>query len=621
MVHGQVSVPIDGDEIWERRRARLRALESVNGPRRQVEFRYHVYPLLHAAMKEGDVDKFISALENYSAAEGVSLSNVVTIRGPSGNSLLHIAAGIENPDILQSLLEVVPDKFPTFNLNHLGDNPLHVAARAGKIQTAKLLLGCNMYVDMKNGVGNTALHEAVKKCDCDLTRLLLDHGSRSVYQKNSESRCPLYLAVETGKLEILELLLRNVDGREDLKSEMLGLSPVHGAVKHKRLDMLKKMSERKKELFDLRDAGRGTPLHLAAYENYVEGVKFLIEEFTRSTYLGNEEGYLPIHVACKMGHLETIKELLRDWPDPEELLTLKKRRNILHVAAKYGRASIVRHMLSDPNLDKLINAKDTEGNTPLHVATLQWQPEVVLSLSRDNRVDLKLVNNDNSMALDIVDEQLKKIDAPLRESLTGIILVSAGAHRSKDEAICRTKGLGLARDLESLDRLKNEANTRMVVATLIATITFAAGFSVPGGYNNSEPDVGIATLLNKPMYDCFVICNTIAMYSSIISVVILLWTQISDSVAMLYALKKARLLLLIALLTMAAAFMAGVYVTISKRNWIAILILIIGAAALFVVLSLYLALFFPLGYNSRLVRLFADSIIRAGIFISRSVTE
>ncbi|XP_039169279.1 protein ACCELERATED CELL DEATH 6-like [Eucalyptus grandis] len=308
-----------------------------------------------------------------------------------------------------------------------------------------------------------------------------------------------------------------------------------------------------------------------------------------------------------MGHLETTKELLQNWPDPEELLTLNKRRNILHLAAKYGRVSVVKYILGDPKFEKLINAKDREGNTPLHIATLNWQPEVLLSLSRDNRVDLKLVNNDNLTALDI--------------SLTGIILVSAGARRSKDEGFCQTKSQGLARGLESSDRLKTEANTRMVVATLVATITFAAGFSVPGGYNNSEPDAGIATLLNKPIYDIFVISNTIAMYSSIISAVILLWTQISDSVAMLYALKRARTLLLIALLTMGVAFMAGVYVTISKRNWIAIVIWAIGTIALSVILSLYLALFFPLGYNSRFVRLFADYIIRAGILISRSVAE
>ncbi|KAF8010566.1 hypothetical protein BT93_J1261 [Corymbia citriodora subsp. variegata] len=616
----RVSINIDDNEIWKQRRARLKALEWSNKPHRPAEPKWRVSPRLQAAAKEGDVDNFIEALEKYSAEEGVPLSEIIDIQGPSGNSLLHVAAGIENADILQALLEVIPDKRRTTEANFRGDTALHVAARAGRIHAIKLLLDCHGIVDMANDQGNTALHEAVKISHYEMIRLLLNRGSKLVYEENRERKCPLYLAVEMGDWRSLVLLMEAVDGEK--VSLLEGMSPVHGAVMHQRIDMLKEMLKRKKELFYLSDAGGGTPLHLAAYVNYVDGVKFLVNEFTSSAIEYDKEGYLPIHVACKMGHLETIKHLLQHWPDPEELLNFKEGQNILHVAAKYGRASIVKYILSNPELEELINVKDKEGNTPLHLATLQWQPEVLLSLTRDNKVDLKLVNNSNLTALDIVDEQLKKIDAPLHQSLTRTILLSAGAPRSKDKAICQPKSLGPGSDLEppDLDRLKDEANSRMVVATLIAAMTFAAGFSVPGGYKDFEPNAGIATLLNKPMYDVFVICNTVAMFSSIISVVILLWRQINDSHAVLHALGKARQPLLIALATMSVAFMAGVYVTVSKRTWIAVVILIIGIAALCVILSLYMALFVPLGYNCRLVQILSDYIIRAGISISRSVT-
>ncbi|KAM1513947.1 hypothetical protein ACFX11_025788 [Malus domestica] len=32
---------------------------------------------------------------------------------------------------------------------------------------------------------------------------------------------------------------------------------------------------------------------------------------------------------------------------------------------------------------------------------------------------------------------------------------------------------------------RNRVNTLLVVATLVATVTFAAGFTMPGGYSNS----------------------------------------------------------------------------------------------------------------------------------------
>ncbi|KAL3727256.1 hypothetical protein ACJRO7_032054 [Eucalyptus globulus] len=449
---------------------------------------------------EGDVDNFIEAPGKYSAEERGPLVRDYKRTGPFWE--------IVPPHRSRHQEWLIRDMRRTTKANFQGDTALHVAARAGKIHTAKLLLDSDGIVGMANNAGNTALHEAVKNSHYELTRMLLNRGSNLVYEENRERKCPLYLAVEMGDLRSLVLLMEAVDGEK--VSLLEGMSPVHGAVMHERIEMLKEMSKQKKELFYLIDVGGGTPLHLAAYANYIDGVKFLVNEFTSSAVEYDKEGYLPIHIACKMGHLETIKELIQHWPFPEELLNFKEGQNILHVAAKYGRASIVKYILGNLELEKLINVKDKEGNTPLHLATLQWQPEVLLSLTRDNRVDLKLVNNGNLTALDIVDEQLKKVDAPLQ--------------------------------------------------------------------------------------------------------------QINDSHAVLHALEKARQPLLTALATMSMAFMAGVYVTVSKCTWIAILALIIGSTALFVILSLYVALFVPLGYNCRLVQFFADYIIRAGISISRSVT-
>ncbi|KAF8010563.1 hypothetical protein BT93_J1258 [Corymbia citriodora subsp. variegata] len=616
----RVSITIEDDEIWDQRRGRLKALDSVSKSHRQEEFKRPTNPLLHDAVKQGDVDEFIEALEKYSAEGSVPLSHVFDIRGPSGNSFLHVAAGIDNADILRALLEVIPDKRLAAEKNYRGDTALHVAARAGTIRSAELLLSCGRIVDVANDTGNTALHEAVKKGDAKLTRLLLSRASSSVFQANKESKCPLYLAVETGDSEILELLMEAMDENEVPWFRMQGMSPVHGAVMHGRLEMLKKISKLKNELFDLRDAGGRTPLHLAAYVNYVDGVKFLANEFALSVFEDDEDGYLPIHVACKMGHLKIIKELLRHWSDPEELQSLKEGQNILHIAAKCGMVSIVKYILSDPKLGKLINAKDKEGNTPLHVATLKWQTKVLHSLTQDNRVDLKLVNNDNLTALDIVDD-LNKFDAPLNEIKTATILISVGAPKSKDKEICRPKGFSTDRfqKPQHLHRLRNVANTRMLVAALIGTMTFAAGFSNPGGCNGSESDVGMASLLNKPMYNVFMICNTVAMYNSIIAVVHLLWAQKNGWDPVRSAIRKSRLPLLIALATMSLSFMAGVYVTVSKHTWIAAVTLIIGITSLVRISGLYIGTFFEIWFHRaviyRHVRLFV------GDFLSISTSE
>jgi len=100
---------------------------------------------------------------------------------------------------------------------------------------AKRLLKFDRIVDQWNNAGNRPLHEAVKNGDYELTNRLLHQGSESVNKKNNEGKCPLYLAIETHNLEILSLLLQAVDGNEVLSSWIEGMSPVHGAVVHRRI--------------------------------------------------------------------------------------------------------------------------------------------------------------------------------------------------------------------------------------------------------------------------------------------------------------------------------------------------------------------------------------------------
>ncbi|KAF7112968.1 hypothetical protein RHSIM_RhsimUnG0174500 [Rhododendron simsii] len=52
----------------------------------------------------------------------------------------------------------------------------------------------------------------------------------------------------------------------------------------------------------------------------------------------------------------------------------------------------------------------------------------------------------------------------------------------------------------------------MLVAKLIATITFAAGFAIPGGYDDDQgPDRGMPVLVKKASFEAFVVANTIAV--------------------------------------------------------------------------------------------------------------
>ena len=69
------------------------------------------------------------------------------------------------------------------------------------------------------------------------------------------------------------------------------------------------------------------------------------------------------------------------------------------------------------------------------------------------------------------------------------------------------------------DCWKRVSETNMLVATLIATVTFTAAFTVPGGYNQNESvHEGLAVLRKTSAFRVFLIANTLAFALSTTSV-------------------------------------------------------------------------------------------------------
>ncbi|XP_011010269.1 PREDICTED: uncharacterized protein LOC105115158 [Populus euphratica] len=99
------------------------------------------------------------------------------------------------------------------------------------------------------------------------------------------------------------------------------------------LAYFKNKAEKKPELLYFRDKEIGNALHFAPSQGNAEEVRFPSKELSASE--SNEEGNLPILVACIKGHVKVVEELLKQWSDPMEFVK-HKRQNILHVVAVNG---------------------------------------------------------------------------------------------------------------------------------------------------------------------------------------------------------------------------------------------------------------------------------------------
>ncbi|EEF40745.1 ankyrin repeat-containing protein, putative [Ricinus communis] len=531
---------------WEQRSKRLQLLMEAEGLQQQQPDISHDHDdifidlqALQEAMRKADADCFLDTLARISAEKRSSLSTIFGQVGPSGNSLLHVAISSGNEEIAQ----LIAFHFPLliFKKDVKGDTALHFAAKSGLLDTVRILVCCgkdfsgtdvvslgaestsstegDRLLRAKNVHGYTALHEVVMNKRYDVVQFLISADPEVWYYENKEGWSPLYMAVKIYDMQIFQLLLQAPIGHGHSVKRLEGNPPAHIAFMEGKTEEMGKMNP---EILHLEDGKGRTVLHWAAYAGHnIDTVCFLLSQCRHSMFKMDNKGSLPIHIASKRGHIVVIKEFLKHWPYPTELLN-KKGQNFLDTAAKSGKVNVVRYILETPVLENLLNEKDVNGNTPLHLAAMNSHPAVVLTLTWDKRINLNLLNNDMLSALDV--SPWISSGAPRSQyNITLCALWSAGVCPSLDLMIHKQKGQNFKRqNPRKFDYLKERVGILILLETLVVTVTFAAAFTMPGGYNSSDsPDKGMATMLSKPMFQLFVICNTAAFYCSIVIIPLL----------------------------------------------------------------------------------------------------
>ncbi|XP_049386867.1 protein ACCELERATED CELL DEATH 6-like [Solanum stenotomum] len=147
------------------------------------------------------------------------------------------------------------------------------------------------------------------------------------------------------------------------------------------------------------------------------------------------------------------------------------------------------------------------------------------------------------------------------------------------------------RDKIEIEKIMKAAQIQVVVATLLMTVTFAAGFTLPGGlYNDDSPNKGMAILLRKTVFRAFVISDvlTFAFSAGAIFIYFLMadcdvdedeectrdWFKVLRSYYYI-----AGILQLLAMGAVVIAFVTGMYATLANSLALAVSVCVIGCVS------------------------------------------
>ncbi|XP_046556818.1 uncharacterized protein LOC124266047 [Haliotis rubra] len=231
----------------------------------------------------------------------------IDIEDNAGRTVLF--PGVQSEDI--EVIQIIRDKgLDLLKCDQDGNNALHAACKDGvkDFDTLSTLFGNSFgHINQQNNLGETVLYLLVHgKISCDFKQLLDGGANPNITSANGKT--VLHVAVERGKLELVELLLQR-DG-DPCVADQTGT----------------------------------TPLHIASQSGYYKIVKLLLKHRSVPNAV-NESGRTSIHLACENLYEGCVQELLKAHADPCAVDTKGLTPLHLCVGVNIGMKALQRKML------------------------------------------------------------------------------------------------------------------------------------------------------------------------------------------------------------------------------------------------------------------------------------
>ncbi|KAG1682526.1 Transient receptor potential cation channel subfamily A member 1 [Nymphon striatum] len=377
---------------------------------------YRGRKLLHFAT-ESDIASVIDMVLTYCPD-----LNVTDI---DGNTALHVAVMAEKSNSIQHLIQKGAE---TNILNSKCYGPLHLAVVLNRpLIVANLLAPKQVDGCAVGAQGRTALHFACihdyyecvnvlfmgvfinfTSCQLDVAfpyvRTADKYGitkRRLMNVHDAEGNTPLHAAIHGGNVKAIEICLKNgacICQQQHDKSTPLHLACSRGSLEIVRILLHEQNQMVLSKCLSLEDAQHRTPLHMAAMFNHPDLVKYLVAEGGDLEHYDIEER-TPLLLAAVHQAWDSVILLMQ--LGAKITVTEINNRNIFHLmilnkgCVNYFKSKII---AQNATVQKLLNDKDNEGCSPIHLATRSGRMKCIECLILQG-VDINCKNKEDQSPL------------------------------------------------------------------------------------------------------------------------------------------------------------------------------------------------------------------------------
>ncbi|CAN6289833.1 unnamed protein product [Urochloa humidicola] len=497
---------------------------------------------------------------------------------------------------------------------------------------------------------DTALHAAARAGQVASTREMLsgkdaEELAALLSRQNQAGETPLFVAAEYGYVDLVAELIKYHDVATASIKARNGYDALHIAAKQGDVDVVRELLQALPQLSMTVDASNTTALNTAATQGHMDVVQMLLRVDGSLALIARSNGKTALHSAARNGHVEVVRALLDAEPSIA-LRTDKKGQTALHMAAKGTRLELVDALLAaEP---ALLNLTDTKDNTALHIAARKARHEIIKSLLALPEVNMNAINRSRETPLDTA-EKMGNAEAAELLAERGVLparAISPGGGGGKQAHArelkqqvsdikhevhsqleqtrqTRVRMQGIAKRINKLheEGLNNAINSTTVVAVLIATVAFAAIFTVPGEYVQDPgslapgQQLGEANISHQTAFIIFFVFDSVSLFISLAVVVVQTSVVVIERKAKKQMMAVINKLMWVACVLISVSFLALSFVVVGRaERWLAVSVTIMGGTIL--VTTIGTMLYWVIAHRVEAKRM--RSIKRASLSRSRS---